>query len=355
MEQKRELSLTPSAELSKETKSQQVVNFWIRDKLVEIYGSQIEDMELQILSDVTELELNKAHNNVALTCTGYFRLFKPNFKSELVYKLLVCVAWGKQDEVEKLLKTSPELMLEKTTFTDCSGRIFSNISPFEFVLWALDTRYMVNMMLNCFPKDENGSHLAEQLEEQYNNHKKYGVTYTLKGQTINEKHFDFLVLINALQVYADNCDNWDLPQRQTHWCTVVGKAQCYVPAHVMQHYCDPRLDLYPLPKFEAKHFYRTLKFFNYVCQAEVNWSPLDLSSGCVLGEDFGISHGWDGGRSVRGGRNPESRYAVMGDLAAIKALYEARTSDYLAVPSKLASFFEKRTTEEGLPGSYLIP
>ena len=282
MEQKRELSLSASGQQPQETKAQQLVDCLIKDDLVQ-------DIKIGIISNLTDDEVNKAHTNTALTCSSLFSLFKPNFKSELITKLLVCVAWGQQDEVEKLLKTSPELMLEKTTFTDCSGRTFSNISAFEFVLWALDTRYMVNMMFNCLPKDENGLKLAKELEEQYDHHQEHGVTYTLEGQTITEKHFDFSVLINALQAYVDNFDKWGWEQREAHWCKVVGKAQCYVPAHVMQHYCEPNVPFYPLPKFEAEQFIRSLKFYNYVNSTEMSWAGITSSADSVLGTHFGIT------------------------------------------------------------------
>jgi hypothetical protein len=435
MEQKRELSLTSLGEHPKEIKKQQVVNCLIGDKLVDSFGTPVEDLKIQITSNLTEKDLTMAHHNTALTCSTLFSLFKPNFQSELVNKLVGCVAMGKQyafcpkvmtqepsgmdikevtekrkilfisknnnfqicycsdnwdyvradvtdedlkeiltkykegepldnkedlseineiltksgirtqqDVAERLLKTSPELMLEKSSFTDCSGRTFSNISAFEFVLWALDTRYMVNMMLNCLPKDEIGLKLAAELGKQYYHHQEHGVTYTLEGQIISEKHFDFSVLIKALQDYVDNYDNWTGPQREAHWCKVVGKAQCYVPAHVMQHYCEPNVPFYPLPKFEAAQFVRVLKF-----DKEMTWAGVSPSSDSVLGENFGIFRcGPGGGKGVRAFR------VVAGiDLAAITALYKVRTSDYSAFPARLASLFDKKASLEESPNNLI--
>lgn len=76
-------------------------------------------IKVNIIFNLNADEVNNAHTNNALACSSLFSLFKLNFKSELVKKFLVCVAWVKQDEVEKPLKTSPELMLEKATFVDC--------------------------------------------------------------------------------------------------------------------------------------------------------------------------------------------------------------------------------------------
>ena len=340
MEQKHELDLSASCEHPQATKSQQLI--------LNLLGNHAHP-DIGYLSNLTEDEVNKAHHNAALTCSSLFGLFKPNFKSELVNKLLVCVAWGKQDEVEKLLKTSPELMLEKTTFTDCSGRTFSNISAFEFVLWALDTRYMVNMMFNCLPKDEIGLKLATKLEEQYYHHQEHGVTYTLEGQIITEKHFNSLVLTEALQTYVDNFGNWTELQRVAHWCKVVGKAQCYVPAHVMQHYCEPYVRFHPLPKFEAEQFIRTLKFYNYVNYQDMTWQGVTSSSDLVLGENFGIS------RSVCFGTPPSiAGWRAAGDVVAVSTLCKVRLADYLAIPSMLASLFDKKAAAEESPNSCLI-
>jgi hypothetical protein len=441
MEQKRELSHTLSDELSKEIKNQQVLNCLIGNKLVDAFGNQVEECKKQITSNLTEDDFNKAHNTTALTCSTLFSLFKPNFKSELVNKLVECVAMGEQyafctevltqepseldikevtqkrkilfisknnhfemcycsdnwdyvrvdvtdealktilrkytenqpnaqdlstinqiltksgirtqqDKAERLLKTSPELMLEEITFTDCSGRTFEKISAFTFLLWALDTRYGVDMMLNCLPNNEKGLEIAEKLKEQYDHHKKYGVTYTLEGQTINEKHFDFSVLINALQTYVDNFDKLDWPQREAHWCKVVGMAQRYVPAHVMQHYCDPNVPFSPLPKFEAEQFIRTLKFYNYASDQEMTWRGITSSGGGVLGENFGVLRGASVGVGVMRGACGQSGLLIAAqDLLAIAALCEVRTSDYLAVPSKLASLFKKIEVEDETPNS----
>ena len=339
MEQKHELDISSLGEHPQVTKSQQLI--------LNMLGNYAHP-DIEYLSSLTEVELNKAHRNEAFTCSSHFSLFKPNFKSELTNKLLVCVAWGNQDEVEKLLKTSPELMLEKTTFTDCSGRTFSNISAFEFVLWALDTRYMVNMMFNCLPKDEMGLKLAQKLEEQYYNHQEHGVTYTLEGQIINEKHFDFSFLIKALQDYVDNYDNWTGSQREAHWCKVVGMAQCSTPAHIIQHYCEPNVPFYPLPTFTTEQFVRTLKFYNYVNNKEMTWAGVTPTSDSVLGENFGIASGPPA--LVCGC----ALWSSFRDLTAISALCKVRTSDYLAIPSKLVALFDKKAAEDESPNNCLI-
>jgi hypothetical protein len=339
MKRKHELSLTSSGEHSNGIESLTKFDFG---------NVPVDDIKIEIVGYLAPT----MKNILALTSKSHFNLFKPNFKSDLINKLLVCAAWGKQDEVEQLLKTSPELMLEKTTFTDCSGRTFSNISVFEFVLWALDTRYMIDMMFNCLPKDENGLSLANKLEKQYLYHQEHGITYTLEEKIITENHFDFSVLINALQVYVDNYVTWNGPELEKHWYNVVEKAQRYLPAHVMQHYCEPNVPFYPLPKFEAEQFVRTLEFYSYFKRADMNWHGLTSSSISILGENIDVGRA-EAGTSMRR-MGPRARMLEGGvrrgveDLAAIKTLCEVRTKDYLAIPSKIAFLFDKKEFLEPL-------
>lgn len=245
MEYKYEIKMPSSGKEPEKTESTQIFNFG------NLPG---DDIKSEIGKNPTPTTLN----SLAMTSREHYRLF--SFKSRLVTRLVECTAWGQQDKIEKLLTTSPELMIEKTNFTDCSGRTFSNISAFEFTLWALDTRYMVAMMFNCLHMNKTGIKLAAKLQEQYAYHKKHGVTYHLDGQTITENHFDLSVLKNALHAYVNNFDNWTLAEREKHWCTVVGKAQCYLPAHIMQHFCEPNVPFFPKPDFEAEQFKRSLEF-----------------------------------------------------------------------------------------------
>ena len=68
----------------------------IGDKLVDTYGNLVEDAKIQIISNLTEDDFKKAHNNTALTSSTFFSLFKQNFKAGLVNKLITCVAMGEQ-------------------------------------------------------------------------------------------------------------------------------------------------------------------------------------------------------------------------------------------------------------------
>ncbi|KTD12192.1 hypothetical protein Lgra_0968, partial [Legionella gratiana] len=76
--------------------------------------------------------------------------------------------------------------------TDLSGRKFTNISGFEYCLWALD-KHMWMKMLDCLPKTEEGEKIKVVLRTQYQRIKETGVTYEHHGVITQtpEKHFDF--------------------------------------------------------------------------------------------------------------------------------------------------------------------
>lgn len=67
---------------------------------------------------------------------------KPLMITRLTADLLNFVTKGQQAEAEKLLKDNPTLVSRilsmKTQVTDCSGREFIGITPFQYALWARD-------------------------------------------------------------------------------------------------------------------------------------------------------------------------------------------------------------------------
>jgi hypothetical protein len=90
-----------------------------------------------------------------------------------------CVARCERSKIEDLLILSPELMVKKTKFIDCESRTFPDISAFELALWAPDRFDLIDLMIKCLPNDTKGLQIAQRLKEQYNDHKKQGVTYVL--------------------------------------------------------------------------------------------------------------------------------------------------------------------------------
>lgn len=211
---------------------------------------------------------SQTQSSFVSTCSFFYDVVQHR---RLHKQLLKYVAQGKQDEAEKILKKYPEFLLEKGTITDNSGRIFKNVTVFEYVLWALDVRYMAPMMIHCLSQDIKGEEIRRKLFEQYKKIKEYGITYELASQIHWEKHFDFSPLITALQDHVNNYNLWNVSKRWNHWRTKVRHQQFLLPAHVAQHFCEPNLKLTDMGDFNSDIFVRTFTYYNHIHRQDCSW------------------------------------------------------------------------------------
>lgn len=253
---------------------------------------------------------------------------------------------GNQTVAEKMLLADPELMIRKGVIIDRSGRYFKNISPFEYILWALDVRYMANMMLNCL-HGKAGLEIAEELKKQYEYFKVNGVTYTLDNQTITEKHYNFSQLVSALQTYVNNYSRWDKEKCKEYWCTVVGKAQQTLPTHMIQHYCDSKTKFHPTPTFTAKEFNRTLTIKDWDKESKMSLINNPTSQDLVLGHDFGLLAGYG---VTCGWKRPPNPEWVSLDIVAIKALNTVRSADFQLLEQPL-EYLSQYVQEQKAPAN----
>ncbi len=148
--------------------------------------------ELQHTPPAFKFELGKYLTTNELSALSqslktYVRLFQPVLD---VRKFLHHVTYGKYDAVEAMLKKDNTLMTQRGAVTDRSGRFFTNISGFEYALWALN-KHMWTRMLQCLP--HVGQRRKLPLLAQYEGIKYSGITYTHKDnrRITNEKHIDF--------------------------------------------------------------------------------------------------------------------------------------------------------------------
>lgn len=238
---------------------------------------------------ISEYLAEKDKSALTLTSKTTQNLFQPHRLQMIANKLLLQVMHGKQDKAEEILKRHPEVLEMPGEATDYSGRTF-NTTAFRYALWALDTRYMCNMMLNCLPYSPQGEAIKQALLKQFKEHEQDGVPYKLNGVTIHETHYDFSPLIEALQTYLNNYNDWDatnnFAERKNQWFKV-GLVQRDVPAHVAQHYCDPDESFVPTPQFNKKTFKRALEFYKCITNKHEFWfATAPSTSG--LGVDFCI-------------------------------------------------------------------
>lgn len=241
-----------------------------------------------------------------------YSLFQPQLA---VPKLLRHVVCGEHDEVVKMLTQDINLLFKRGQVTDCSGRIFAQISAFEYALWAWDEP-MWAMMLQRIPKDAQGEKIRTLLGSQFNKVDTLGITYRHDGVTITEKNFNFNTLIKELatQIHlltASGKREWSSIDKQ--WIEGVGGAQKLLPMHVVAEYCSnesfdqvPQFSLQPNP---SKHFRHWLN----------NKAELWFDADSKLAIDFALHKG------DRKSAYTDARIATWGfldDIAAARRLKE---------------------------------
>lgn len=160
-------------------------------------------------------------------------------------EFLRLVAEGEQNEAEKMLKINPVLALASGDVTDLSKRSFTNITAFQYAVWALDW-HMWTMIRKYLPDEE----LKRQAEG-------FETGAWVKGSYLpwREKHgihAQYLIdnLVNALQVTIDLYKFRKRSEAKTAWLQQVGGAQLLVPAHVVNEYCYTERPFYPSPNFK---------------------------------------------------------------------------------------------------------
>lgn len=323
----------------------------VKDKRKILFIAIKNNFQICYCSDNGEYVRADVVDNALITILKKYRDGKPkpiqhaNLLTKINQILTLSGIRTQQDKAERLLRIRPELMLVKVTFTDYQSRTFLNISAFEYALWALDTRYMVSMMLNCLPHNETGLMIAKTLLEQYKHLTLHGISYTFKGKTITEKHFDSSILVNALQNYVDNHHHWDGRETKHHWCFDIGMAQRYLPAHFIQHYCDPFNSFSETTSFTAAQFVRILQFLNWENGQKMIGPESLFCDSSALGVDFGLCGEWP--MHIPGHPRHLPHYAgakilvptptALTDLLTLRTLCKVRAEDFILLESKLKS------------------
>ncbi|MFT4058375.1 MAG: hypothetical protein QM652_02390 [Legionella sp.] len=275
----------------------------------------------------------------SITCKRFHFLFRTH--DFFLSSFLECVVRGEQDDAMNFLKKIDlTLMIKKGAVIDYSNRHFSNISAFQYILGALDTRYMWGMFLRCIREDkllsfQKKKEIVLELLNQYQEVENKGITYTLHGITHkNEPHFGFTPLLKTLGTYVK--DYRLLPQPGIYFGKEVGKAQTLVSAHVAQHYCDLDYSFSAKTTFTAERFMRRLDVHGYWGGIFKWWNS------SVLGQLYGAIYG-----TIRADNNdakqmftPSPMLAKI-DLDAMTTLFEVRMKDRLAIGTQLEIFLKE--------------
>jgi hypothetical protein len=274
--------------------------------------------------------------------------FPPIDPAEL-YKLLVHVVRGEQDQAKAILQSNPLYLLSRGEVTDDAGRHFTNITIFEYARWAMDS-HMYRMMLACIPQSELGSKIREVLLKQCLAVEKYTIKYELEGRQINESHFDFDPLLNALETYLKNCKD------KSAWAAI-GEAQRRLPVHVVNEYCYPSRSFHPTPNFLEKDLPRSISIPGFFPDTTTEWWDRNNHTTVEFGTvSRGSGHWWslwDGTQNLLRRENhflPVPAEVISVDLSAMRALRDARTADL----KKLRGILKEGVSQE-LPRLYDDP
>ena len=156
---------------------------------------------------------------------------------------LKLVVSGKQNEAEEALRKNAALARESGDVTDHANRNFTNITGFQYAVWALDW-HMWKMILKYLPKDVATAQ-AQTIET--------GPWVRQHGVVVS-----WDVLLRELHTYIDNYKRWGTTQYHPQWTRVIGGAQKLLPIHVLQEYCHPDRSFDPTPSFKEQEFPRKL-------------------------------------------------------------------------------------------------
>lgn len=152
---------------------------------------KFEKFSSDINKEITPYLSVKSLGRLASTSNQNYGFFQNSVKCS---KFLLKVAYGHHTAVrEELSMNSFPTICLRGNLVDHVGRSFINISAFEYALWALD-KNMWELLTDFACNPENKPIFATLLS-QYNKVQNDGVTYTMNGTLITEKHFETANLI----------------------------------------------------------------------------------------------------------------------------------------------------------------
>jgi len=150
-------------------------------------------------------------------------------------KFLRWVAEGEQDKAEAILKSNHKLTLMSGDVMDLSKRTFTDITGFQYAVWALDWHMWT--MIRKYLSDDDAREQAQGF--------KTGAWVQQHGV-----HANLNILIQAYQTTIDLQKASKYTESNTAWVQQVREAQFLLPAHVVNEYCHPTRAFYPLPNFK---------------------------------------------------------------------------------------------------------
>ena len=311
---------------------------------------------------------NHPDKTLSTALLAQFKSERPDFKFKIDAKqFLQHVAYGEQDEAEKLLLEDPEvaqalLRTDKIPFTDYSGRTF-NCTAYEYAYWAKDS-HMQRMLEKYIRINEETRqlilHRVDEIEKRVPSAepsgffgrffgpptKPQGLYYTTKdkGGVVKEHQdagFDLAPLIKALKNYVTEFNKkWrktaaDCEALDKIWIGEIGRAQREIPAHIAHEYCHPNRSFKDvnenndlLNATTPSNLTRQLSFYDEDRESHKVWfSPNSYSDDSGLGFSFGIFRADRSCTSTTGSDQWVVPKNLSIDLATLETISKVRTQD----------------------------
>ncbi len=246
----------------------------------------------------------------------------PKLDQEAVEKLLLHVARGEQDEAEAMLKENKALALGKGRVKDYSERIFEDISPFQYALWAQDW-CMWRMIQQYLPQEAQREQLEAILSKQAPWVSKHG------------PFFDLQPLIDVLKTYVSQYDHWSYDQCEDYWCKTIGGLQRLLPVQVINEYCRGDRSFDPTPDFTDPTELPRRGYVDKKSGQEWGvqwWFTHKYDGGLLVGEKWA---GWRGMGSVACNAVPSFIFEPAADRTSLDSLSNARHQQIEALVESL--------------------
>ncbi len=162
-------------------------------------------------------------------------LLSPHVSVSDLKEFLRLVAEGEQDQAETMLKSNPSLALVPGDVTDLSKRTFTNITAFQYAVWALDW-HMWTMIRKYLP-DAEAKQQAEGFE-------------TGAWTNAHGIHANLELLLDGYFGASWHYNGEEYEEGDKVWVEQIGRAQFLFPAHIINEYCHPTRPFdHPSPNF----------------------------------------------------------------------------------------------------------
>ncbi|KTD82934.1 hypothetical protein [Legionella waltersii] len=238
-------------------------------------------------------------------------------------RLMKSIASGNQQLMTNMISNHPELLTQKVSML-VGNMSLKKVSPFEFILWTMDVRYMGAAILNAIHASPDGDAIRNTLLLQYSDRlSRPGISYRKNNTPYTEQYFDYAAYANALQSYIDNYDARTEEECMAAWLRI-GIMQRDLPTYIRQHYCDSEVPFTPEASFQSPEFNRNLRVLNLENNEFEEWTD-ELED---LGTTFAISYHTMGETPCAAKLSycPTAEM-VQRDLDAFKKLIKTRLND----------------------------